>query len=109
MMPDRNQRSTIQFNRQYFEEHVHHGLVSLVEYGVVYIAGLKEEIAGAVNDGLIRQVWLGRVSLSEALRKRQIRLEGDARRRPSFLGLVRREPDGRQGARCVLGSTDCFQ
>ena len=55
MMPDRNQRRAVQANRQYFEEHVHHGSIRLVKNGVVYIAGFKEEIARAVNYSLIRQ------------------------------------------------------
>jgi hypothetical protein len=55
MMPDRNQRRTIQVNRQYFEEHVHHRCSRLVKNGVVYIPRFKEEIARGVNYSLIRQ------------------------------------------------------
>lgn len=55
MMPDRNQRRTIQVNRQYFEEHVHHRCIRLVKNGVVYIPRFKEEIARGVNYSLIRQ------------------------------------------------------
>ena len=55
VMPDRNQRRAVQANRQYLEEHVHHGCVRLVEDGVVYVARFKEEIARAVDHGLVRQ------------------------------------------------------
>src|SRR5258708_5228005 len=54
-MPDRDQRWPVQVDREYFEEHLHHRCVGLVEDGVVYVARFEEEIAWAVNHGLIRQ------------------------------------------------------
>jgi hypothetical protein len=55
MMPDRDQRWSVQVDREYFEQHVHHWCVGLVEDSVVYVTGFEEEIARAVNHGLIRQ------------------------------------------------------
>jgi hypothetical protein len=61
MMPDRDQRGALEIDRQYFEQHVHHRLVGLVEDGVVDVARLEGEIAGAVSG-----VQRGRYSLPPA-------------------------------------------
>ena len=55
MVPHGDQRGALQIDRQYLEQHVHHRLIGLVEDGVVDVARFEEEIAGAVNDGLVGQ------------------------------------------------------
>src|SRR5262245_52608763 len=55
MMPHRDQRGALEIDGQYLEQHVHHRLVGLVEDGVVDVARFEEEIAGAVDDGLVGQ------------------------------------------------------
>src|SRR5262245_64988655 len=55
MVLDRNERRPGEIGRKNLEQHVHHGLGGLVEDRVVDIAGLEEEIARAIDDGLVRQ------------------------------------------------------
>src|SRR5262245_21766208 len=55
MVPHRDQRGALEIDGQYLEQHVHHRLVGLVEDRVVDVARFEEEIAGAVNDGLVGQ------------------------------------------------------
>jgi hypothetical protein len=55
------------------------------------------------------RVWLGRVSLSEALHRQQVRLDGASADVRAFSGWFAWSPMVRHGARCALRSADPSQ
>jgi hypothetical protein len=79
----------------------------LVEHTNVSIClkspGFDIDVIVSADVAAFYQVWLGRVTLAEALRKQQVRLEGRPLR-SRFLGLVCVEPDGGYGSRWFDGA-----
>jgi len=55
VVPDGNQRRSIEIRGQYFKQNVHHRRVGLIINGVINVAGFKKEIARTINDRLFRQ------------------------------------------------------